>query len=51
MNKYRIVFKCKNGFEGEEIICAVNRTMAFEIFEKVDCFKDIAAANCFLIIE
>ena len=47
MNEYRMVYKCSDGYEGEEIVCAVNRMMAFEVFEdlgienvvNVDCFR------------
>ena len=51
MNKYRIMYRCSNGFEGEEIVMAVNRTMAFEIFETFEYFKDVVAVDCFRIIE
>ena len=51
MNKYKIVYRCNNGFEGEEIVSAVNRTMAFEIFEKVEYFNDVVAVGCVLVIE
>ena len=50
MNKYKIVFKLRNGFIGEEIMYAVNRTMAFELFEKVEYFKDVVAVDCKPII-
>ena len=43
MNNYRIAYRCKNGFEGEEIVNAANRTMAFEIFAKFEYFKDVVA--------
>lgn len=32
MNKYKIIFKCKDGTEGTEYVYAVNRTMAFDVF-------------------
>lgn len=51
MNKYRITYRCKNGFEGEEIVNAVNRTMALEMFAKVEYFKDVVAVDCFRILE
>ena len=51
MNKYKIVYRCSNGFEGEEIVYAVNRTMAFEVFEKFECFKDVVAVDCFRVLE
>ena len=50
MNEYKIIYKLKNGFIGEEIVCAVNRTMAFELFEKVKYFKDVVAVDCKPII-
>lgn len=51
MNNYRIAYRCKNGFEGEEIVNAANRTMAFEIFAKFEYFKDVVAVDCFRVIE
>lgn len=51
MKEYKIVYHCKNGYEGEEIVYAVNRTMALEIFEKFDYFKDVVAVDCFLVID
>lgn len=51
MNQYKITFKLRNGFIGEEIVSAVNRTMAFEIFEKVEYFKDVVAVGCVPVIE
>ena len=51
MNKYKIIFKLKNGFMGEEIVDAVNRTMAFELFERVEYFKDVVAVDCRPVIE
>ena len=51
MNQYKIVYRCNNGFEGEEIVNAANRTMAFEMFAKVEYFKDVVAVDCFRIIE
>ena len=51
MNKYRIVYRCNNGFEGEEYAYAVNRTMAFEMFEKYEQFKNVISVNCFRVIK
>lgn len=51
MNKYKIVYRCSNGYEGEEIVLAVNRTMAFEMFTKFEYFKNVVAVNCFRILE
>ena len=51
MNEYRIVYRCNNGFEGEEIVYAANRTMAFEMFEKFEIFKNVVAVDCFRVEE
>ena len=50
MNKYRIVYRCNDGYEGEEIVYAVNRTMAFMVFEDFR-YEDIVSVDCFRIIE
>lgn len=49
MNEYRIVFKCANGFEGEEIVMAANRMMAFEVFEELG-IEDVVNADCFRVL-
>ena len=36
---------------GEEIVNASNSTMAFEMFAKVEYFKDVVAVDCFRVIE
>lgn len=51
MNQYKIKYRCNNGFEGKEIVNAVNRTMALEMFAKVEYFKDVIAVDCFRILE
>lgn len=51
MNKYKIIYECRNGFKGEEIISAVNRPMALEIFEGFECFKNAFKIDCFRVIE
>ena len=50
MNKYKIIYRCSDGFEGEEIVYAVNSTMAFEVFSDFD-FDDVISAECILIPE
>ena len=35
MNKYKIVYTCSDGCEGEEIVMAANRVMAFEVFKEL----------------
>ena len=50
MNEYRIEYVCSDGFEGEEIVSAANRIMAFEIFASFD-IPDVVIANAFRILE
>lgn len=50
MNEYKIIYKCANGFEGEEIVMAVNRMMAFEVFEELG-IEDVVDADCFRVME
>lgn len=51
MNQYKITFKLSNGFIDEVIVSAANRTMALEMFAKVEYFKDVVAVDCFRILE
>lgn len=48
MNKYRIMYKCGNGYEDEIYVYAVNRTMAFEIFKSFG-FEDVVNVDCFRV--
>lgn len=50
MNEYRIVFKCANGFEGEETVMAANRMMAFEVFADLG-IEDVVEADCFRVLD
>ena len=50
MNLYRIVYRCNDGYEGEEIVCAANRMMAFMIFEDFG-YENIVSADCFRVLE
>lgn len=50
MNEYKIVYKCANGYEGEEIVMAVNRMMAFEVFADLG-IEDVVEADCFRVLE
>lgn len=50
MNEYRIVYQCSDGYEGEEIVMAANRMMAFEVFVELG-IKDVVSADCFRVIE
>ena len=48
MNYYRIVYRCSDGYEGEEIIMAANRIMAFEVFKDFG-YEDVVSADCYRI--
>lgn len=50
MNKYKIIYQCSDGYKGEEIVCAANRMMAFEVFEEIG-IQDVVNADCFRILE
>ena len=50
MYEYKIVYTCSNGYEGEEIVMAVNRMMAFEVFADLG-IENIVNADCFRILE
>lgn len=48
MYKYKIVYQCSDGYVGEEIVYAVNRMMAFEVFEDFG-YEDVVNADCFRV--
>lgn len=50
MNEYRIIYTCSDGYEGEEIVMAVNRMMAFEVFEDLG-IEDVVDADCFRVLD
>lgn len=50
MNKYRIEYVCSDGFEGEVEVYAVNRLMAFEVFEDFG-YEDVVSAECFRVLD
>lgn len=49
MNKYRIVYRCSDGYYGEETVMAVNRTMAFEMFADLG-IEDVVNVDCFRVL-
>ena len=51
MNKYKIIYRRSNGYEGIVVIDAANRTMALEIFKTFAYFKDVIAVDCFRVID
>lgn len=50
MYEYRIVYRCADGFEGEETVMAVNRMMAFAVFEELG-IENIVNADCFRVLD
>ena len=48
MNEYKIVYMCSDGYEGEEIVMAANRVMAFEVFKELG-IEDVVSADCFRV--
>lgn len=50
MYQYRIVYQCSNGYKGEEIVYAVNRMMAFEVFKELG-IDDVVSTDCFRVID
>lgn len=50
MNKYRLEYECSDGFYGEVEVYAVNRFMAFELFEEFG-FEDVVNVECFRVID
>lgn len=50
MKKYRLVYKCSNGYESEVFVYAVNRMMAFEMLAEFG-IKNIVSADCFLVTD
>lgn len=50
MNKYKIIYQCSDGYEGEEIVMAVNRMMAFEVFKDFG-YEDVINADCFRVLD
>ena len=49
MNTYKLIYTCKDGFVGEEIVYAANRMMAFSIFEDFN-HQDIINVECVRIV-
>jgi len=50
MSKYKIIYQCANGFEGTEYVHAVNRLMAFAIFEDLG-YEGVINADVFRVEE
>lgn len=50
MYKYKIVYQCSDGYEGEEIIYAPNRLAALELFSDFG-YEDIINIDCYRVID
>ena len=50
MNEYKVVYQCSDGYEGEEIVMAANRMMAFEVFEGLG-IEDVINADVYRVID
>ena len=50
MYQYKIVYQCSNGYEGEEIVYAANRIVAFDMFNNLG-YEDVVSADCFRVID
>jgi hypothetical protein len=50
MNLYKIIYRLVDGAEGEEIVCAANRMMAFMVFEDFG-YANVVAADCFRVLD
>lgn len=50
MNEYKLIYTYKDGFVGEEIVYAVNRMMAFSIFEDFN-YQDVVNVECIRVVD
>ena len=50
MNYYKVVYRCSDGYTGEDIVCAANRLMAFEVFKELG-YEDVIDVDCYLIAD
>lgn len=53
MGRWKIIFTCEDGFEGEEIVAAVNKFMAWDTFSEIakEYASPVVAADCIRIKE
>lgn len=53
MDLWKIIYTTESGYEDEVEVCAVNKFMAWEVFEDIakDFDEKITDAYCFKIIE
>lgn len=53
MDVWKIIFTIESGYEGEVEVSAVNKIMAWDIFEDMakDFDEKVISADCFLVKE
>lgn len=53
MDIWRIVYTTESGYEGEVEVCAVNKFMAWDMFDGIakDFDEKVIGADCFLVGE
>lgn len=53
MGVWKIVYRTESGYEGEVEVCAVNKVMAWEMFDEIanDFDEKVVAADCMRVEE
>lgn len=53
MDVWKIIYTTESGYEDEIEVCAVNKFMAWDIFEDIvkDFDEKVISADCFRVIE
>ena len=53
MDVWKIIYTTESGYEDEIEVCAVNKFMAWDIFEDIvkDSDEKVISADCFRVIE
>ena len=53
MDVWKIIYTTESGYEDEVEVCAVNKFMAWDIFEDIakDFDEKVISADCFRVIE
>lgn len=50
MNLYKIIYQCNDGYKDEVTVYAVNRVMAFMLFEDFG-YEDVITVDCFRVLD
>ena len=53
MGIWRIIYTTESGYEGEVEVCAVNKFMAWDMFDNIakEFDEKVVSADCFLVGE